>query len=46
MANHFAEEIDLLPARAGKKSFKEERKGMIKLIKATEKLKEVLSANK
>lgn len=46
IANHFAEQIDALPNRKGKSSFKNNRKGMVKLLKECNKVKEILSANK
>ncbi|CAK73410.1 unnamed protein product (macronuclear) [Paramecium tetraurelia] len=46
LANHFAREFDNQPSRKGKKSIFTNSKAMNKLLKAANKYKEILSANK
>ncbi|CAK65920.1 unnamed protein product (macronuclear) [Paramecium tetraurelia] len=46
LANHFAREFDNQPSRKGKKSIFTNSKAMNKLLKASNKYKEILSANK
>ncbi|CAD8142674.1 unnamed protein product [Paramecium pentaurelia] len=46
LANHFAKEFDNQPSRKGKKSIFTNSKAMNKLLKAANKYKEILSANK
>jgi len=46
LANYFADDIDNRPDRKGKPSFRTNRKGMVKLLKECNRVKEVLSANK
>ena len=46
IANHFAETFDALKSRQGKKSIKTTPKFFLKLLKAANKYKEILSANK
>ncbi|CAD8067693.1 unnamed protein product [Paramecium sonneborni] len=46
LANHFAKEFDNQPSRKGKKSIFTNSKAMNKLLRAANKYKEILSANK
>ena len=46
LANYFADDIDSKPDRKNKPSFRTNRKGMVKLLKECNRVKEVLSANK
>ena len=46
VAEYFADEIDKLDNRSGKSTVREDSEIMLKLIKNSKKVKEVLSANK
>lgn len=46
IANYFASQIDARPERKTKPSFLTNRRGMVKLLKECNKVKEILSANK
>lgn len=46
IANYFAKQIDAKPERKTKPSFLTNRRGMVKLLKECNKVKEILSANK